>query len=389
MPSRTSRRQRADSTLDPGAPGPATPPESPASGAVGGTPAAIRRPLTNLEIFTGPLVPPLQRLTLFGDVELEETVHEWLQSSARYASVQRAPGPGDMGRDVIGYEQEDVSTSPVDVYQCKAYEHPLRPSDVWVEFAKVCVYTHREAYRVPRKFFFVSTQGVGPKLQRLLEDPAELKRQLIEKWPADCAAQVSDQEEIPLEGDLLAHVEAFDFSVFAYIEPLVLIEGHRNSPYHARRFGGGLQRPRPEPPVPPAVPGASEARYVAQLLEAYEDHLGRPCPAPSALDTEPQLNGHLKRQREAFYRAESLREFERDTLADDSAFHAVKDEVKRGVIDVCEAPHASGYHRVVAVTGQARGLQLTDYVLVSVMHGEDRVGICHILANEDLLTWVP
>lgn len=352
---------------------------------------ATRQPLSNLEILTGLPVPPLQRLTLFNAEELEETVHEWLQGSKplRYAHIQRAPGAGDMGRDVIGYVSEDVTTSAFDVYQCKAYGQVLAPSDVWVEFGKVCVYSHRGAYPVPRRVLFVSTRGIGPKLQRLLADPDDLKRQLIQLWPSKCAGEISDSESIPLAGDLLAYVQAFDFSIFGYVEPLDLIAGHRDTPYHARRFGGGLQRRRPDPQLPPDAPDASEARYIAQLLGAYEDHLGHPCPAPSALDGEPALRGHLARQREAFYRAESLREFERDSLADDSAFESVKDQIERGVIDVCDADHASGYARVVAVTREARHLQPTDYVLIGFMSGEDRVGICHHLANEDRLRWVP
>ena len=143
-------------------------------------------------------------------------------------------------------------------------------------------------------------------------------------------------------------------SIFGYVEPLELIEGHRDTPYHARRFGRRSAAAPSSPPGAPKEPTASEARYLAQLLHPYGDHLGRPCPAPSALDAEPQLRGHLARQREAFYRAESLREFERDTLADDSEFEAVKDEIHRGVIDVCEAPHPSGYQRVVEVTREAR-----------------------------------
>ncbi len=318
-------------------------------------------------------------------------MQEWLQfsKSSPYARVQRAPGAGDMGRDVIGYVDSDVTVSLADVYQCKAYDHRLAPADVWVEFGKVCVYTHRGEYRMPRKVFFVATHGVGPKLHRLLEKPDQIKRHLVEKWSKECATQISKNEMISLEGGLLAHVEAFDFSMFSYVEPLDLIKGHQGTPYHARRFGGGLQQRRPTPPAPPTAPATTEARYLAQLLEAYADHLGHPCPAPSSLDAEPMLRGHLARQRESFYRAESLREFERDTLADDSAFEAVKEQIHRGVIDVCEAEHESGFRRVVEVTREARRFQPTDYVLLGEMHGEDRVGICHHLANEDRLTWVP
>ena len=126
-----------------------------------------------------------------------------LAAVALRAGAARARG-GDMGRDVIGYLADDVSTSPADVYQCKAYGHRLRPSDVWVEFGKVCVYSHRGEYRLPRKFLFVSTHGVGPKLHRLLENPEELKRELIEQWPKECETKISERAAIPLDGDLRA-----------------------------------------------------------------------------------------------------------------------------------------------------------------------------------------
>jgi hypothetical protein len=134
---------------------------------------------------------------------------------------------------------------------------------------------------------------------------------------------------------------------------------------------------------------AQEIPYVAQLLRAYGDHLGRPVSVVQDLDEDAVLRGHFARQREAFFRAESLREFERDTLFDESGFGELKDEIYRGVVDTCDASHDSGYARVVAVTGEARRLQLTRYALVDELHVEDRTGVCHHLANDDLLRWVP
>lgn len=352
---------------------------------------ATQGPLSNAQAFHGPPITPLQRITLYSDEEFETFVQEWAYGSVRrrYAHVAWAPGSGDRGRDVIGYETEDLSRSPFDVYQCKRYDHRLAPSEMWVEFGKVCVYTHRGVYRMPRSYRFVASQGIGPSLLSLLENPEEIRRQLIAEWTDKCARSISSREVIPLEGELLAHVEAFDFSIFGYVEPLTLVEDLRDTAFYSRRFGGGLQRRRPVPPLPPAAVEERENRYVEQLLDAYGDHRGQTFASVDDLDGDAQLRGHFIRQRQAFYRAEALREFERDTTADDSGFADLKEEIYHGVVDTCGAPHTSGYERVVAVTGEARRLQLTSYVLVSAMHVEDRSGICHHLANEDRLIWVP
>lgn len=374
------------------------------SGPAWGDPAAalapipvpsVRGPLTNAEVMQGPPVEPMDRIGLYSDVEFEKFIQEWAYGSmrARYAHVAWAPGSGDRGRDVIGYDSTDLSHSPFDVYQCKRYERPLIPSEMWIEFGKVCVFTFRGArrggYRMPRRYKFVSPQGVGPAMLALLENPQELRRQLIAEWADKCAGKISSREVINLEGELLRHVETFDFSIFGYVEPIALVDDLRGTPFYTRRFGGGLQLRRPVPPAPPAEPAVLEMRYVAQLLRAYSDHLGRPLSAVQDLDEEATLRRHFVRQREAFFRAESLREFERDTLFDDSGFSELKEEIYRGVIDTYEAPHASGYERVIAVTREARQLQLTRYVLVDQLHVEDRTGVCHHLANDDLLHWVP
>ncbi len=352
-------------------------------------------PLTNAQVLQGPAVAPLDRISLYSDVEFEQLIQEWAYGSVlpRYAHVAWAPGSGDRGRDVIGYDTLDLAHSAYDVYQCKHYDHPLAPAEMWVEFGKVCVYTflglQHGGYRMPRRYRFVAPQGVGPALLALLENPAELRRRLIEEWPDKCARSISSQEVFPLEGDLLRHVETFDFSIFGYEEPITLVEQIRGTPFYTRRFGGGLQQRRPAPPTPPAEPTNQETPYVAQLLKAYGEHLGRSITAVQDLDGETPLRQHFGRQREAFFRAESLREFERDTLADDSGFGELKDEIYHGVVDTCEAEHASGYARVIAVTGEARRLQLTRYALVDELHVEDRTGVCHHLANDDLLRWVP
>ncbi len=45
-------------------------------------------------------------------------------------------GPGDRGRDVIGFEH-DTAEDPWDNYQCKQYEKKLEPADIYSEIGKL------------------------------------------------------------------------------------------------------------------------------------------------------------------------------------------------------------------------------------------------------------
>jgi hypothetical protein len=94
------------------------------------------------------------------------------------------------------------------------------------------------------------------------------------------------------------------------------------------------------------------------------------------------------RQRERFYHAEALRNFARDTVPA-GTFDALQEEVYHGVVDTCEDSHANGFDRMRATVMQAAKVAITSSPLASVTKAQDRQGICHQLANEDQLTWVP
>ena len=125
-----------------------------------------------------------------------------------------------------------------------------------------------------------------------------------------------------------------------------------------------------------------------QLLEAYSSHLGRSLTNVEDLTGHMSLRNHFARQRENFYRAEALRQFERDSLPSDAGFESLKSEIHTGVIDVCEGSHADGYACVKATVQAAMALPITSYVLVDHLEIADKAGICHHLANEERLRWV-
>ena len=99
-------------------------------------------------------------------------------------------------------------------------------------------------------------------------------------------------------------------------------------------------------------------------------------------------SSHNSTTRERFYHAESLRNFARDTVPE-GTFDALKDEVYHGVVDVCEGAHPTGFERMRATVTQAAQVAVTSNPLAPATKAQDRQGICHQLANDDRLIWVP
>jgi len=350
-------------------------------------PAAPATVLTAGKVLHGPSIPAQQQIALYSAAQWEDFVQEWAHFCLKklYVHVQRFSGANDRGIDVAGFADAQKLQGAWDNYQCKHYDHALRATDAWPELGKILWHSFNGEYEAPRKYTFVAPRGAGTALAGLLADAAKLKKGLIENWDKHCRHKITQTQEVKLEGKFLSHVQAFDFSIFDAKTAIQLIDDHSKSPCHAARFGGGLPD-RPVPDTPPAEIAPVESRYVAQLLDAYADHTKKPVPQIAALKTWPKLNDHFGRQRVAFYHAESLRVFARDSVPP-GTFESLQDDIYTGVIDTHDANHTDGYERVCAVTKAARDLQITANPLITCAKPQDRDGICHQLANEDRLKW--
>lgn len=328
------------------------------------------------------------RVRTFSPAEWEEFIEEWGTSlGATYKKVRRFGGSGDLGVDIAGFCTDKGFLGDWDNYQCKHYDHPLYPSDVWLEIGKIIYYSHLGEYVPPRHHFFVCPQGIGTTLEKLLNKSEELKKEAAENWDKFCKTGITSTTKVLLTGALLTYFNDFDFSIFTSKSLVELIDWHSATGYHAVRFGGGLP-PRPTPTSPPEIPTPMESRYIRQLLDAYGDYLGSKLEDSTALESHVTLKRDYLRQRERFYNAEALRNFARDTVPE-GTFDALKDEVYHGVVDICESDHASGFERMKATVTQATQIAVTSNPLTPATKTQDRQGICHQLANDDRLTWVP
>lgn len=338
-------------------------------------------------VSNGVPIPKAMRIRTFSPDDWEEFIEEWSTSlSGAYVKVRRFGGSGDLGVDIAGFTSENGFRNVWDNYQCKRYDHPLRPSDIWIEVGKIVYYSFKKKYLPPRRHFFVASQGIGTSLEQLLNEKDTLKAKARENWEKHCAQGITSTGVIPLTGALETYFEAFDFRIFSSKSHVELIDGHSTTGYHSVRFGGGLP-PRPHPDKPPETPAKTESRYIRQLLDAYGEQLGTALNDTVALDTHATIKRDFLRQRERFYHAEALRNFARDTVPE-GTFAALQEEVCHGVIDVCEGHHPDGFERMRATLTQAAALSLTANALSSVTKKQDCQGICHQLANDDRLTWV-
>ncbi len=338
-------------------------------------------------VASGPLVPAMDLMKLFSADQWEAFVLEWADGlRSDYELVEKCGGAGDMGRDVIATVSED-NPDVWDNYQCKHYDHPLRPGDVWLELGKAVYYSHEGEFTFPRKYRFVAPQGAGTTLIKLFKKPEELKAKLIEHWDKHCRNGITSTQEVVLEGDLRDYLEVLDFSVIGYIPAQRLVDDHRQTRWHIARFGAGFPQRGPIPD-PPEQPTENEVVYLEKLFAAYADHKGHPVANVDDLAGAAGLLRHYSRSRKEFYSAESLKGFSRDTLPPGS-YETLQEEVLAGVQDILDGQHDDGYRRVLAVVQAARQLQLTRHALVRRLDVRDRGGICHQLSNDrDDVRWV-
>ncbi|MCY8789786.1 restriction endonuclease [Bacillus inaquosorum] len=356
--------------------------------------------VSNHQLLMGQYIPPIDRLKIISPDEFEEMIEEWIYGYLipRYGKVEkvvRIGGAGDKGRDVIAYRKysKDSTEAVWENYQCKHYNGPLAPSEMWVEFGKLCYYTFIGDYSVPKKYYLVAPQGIGGKLHDLIMKPDELRSELIKNWNKKCLDSITKTKQVPLEGEFKVYTENFDFSIIDSVTPAELIEQYQKTIYFPFRFGGGLQKiPDRQSQVPEEV-SEKELLYIEKLFNAYSDHKKEEINNIDDLKKYPVLRKHFNRQRTYFYQAESLKVFERDTIPNGvGAFNDLKNEVFHGIVDVVYSEYEDGLERLKVTNQEARKLVIEGNILASFINGNDKSGICHHLANEEDLeeeiTWV-
>jgi hypothetical protein len=316
------------------------------------------------------------------DDELEAFVREWAEHKKDYIEVQRFTGPGDMGRDVVGYFTAHRHEGPWDNYQCKQYGR-TRPTALGLaELGKILYYSHHGEFTVPTACFFVAPRGINRNLRRYISKPSELKATILDKWDDYCARTIIEGQTIGLTSELTDHITAWDPSSVKSVSLDQILTDPAAKPVLASWFGVD-PGPAPLGVVPDDIE-EHEMPYIQQLLDAYGE---REC---STIDKDGAQahtthGPHLRMQRERFFDADAFARFYRDnTMQGD--IDILRHDMRHGIAEAHAADHADSLRRIDAVMIQAAAVSpsgaLARHARVPV-----RQGICHHLANEGILRW--
>lgn len=343
-------------------------------------------PMVTPPTLTGPSFTPQQILYFYSPDQWENFIREWATGLATaYDQIKRLGGSNDHGVDVAAFKTAHGFEGTWDCFQGKHYADALKPSDAYPEMLKVFLAVINAHYQLPDAYYFLAPKGCGATLDRLLSKPSDLRQKFLAELQKDkgCAATL----EANMRGKVRALAEKTDFSMFRSVQLSDALETHRGTPYYVARFGGPLPaRPPVEPPPDEFAEG--EARYVAQLVDVYNEQVLSEQITQASVSDHATYGEHFKRQRISFYSAEALYMHARDSVPK-GTYEALQKDLHSGVVEVAEAEHANGMDRLREVLTAATRVQLDGHAaLLSVSRMDDRKGICHQLANEDRLTWV-
>ena len=350
---------------------------------------SLSKPKIDIENFAmGVNIPPINQVKMMDEDSFEHFTVEWLYSCKknRYASIKKIGGAGDRGRDVIGYYNNET----VDYYQCKHYASALKPTDYYIELGKLCYFTFSKEYAIPKNYYIVASNDIGPKLNKLIENPDELRRELKRNWNCYCKNAITKTKEIVLNGVFERYVDSFDFSIIHHCPIQSVIDDHIRTIYGKIRFGG-VSAKIPDKIVPPKTLHSDELIYVTELLKAYVEALGIDELSIDILEKYSKYNQNFERQRKDYYSAETIRRFVRDVFTDSKQFEVLKDETFDGIIEVHEAEYSNGFERLNAVVKHASTVSTDKSLLSSKLHcigNSEKKGVCHILVNDRRLKWV-
>jgi hypothetical protein len=327
------------------------------------------------------------RLQEIDDNELEEFVESWLGRKAkRYHDVVRIGAANDKGRDVIGFLTDRRHEGPWELYQCKrkTRNSKLGTPEAMSELGKLFYHYVEGTYAtLPVAYVFVSPRGVVGPLQDLIFNPSRLGPHLISRWDTDCANHITSHP-VPLSPAICAAVEGFDFARVSYLAAPQIVKDPDAAPALSKLLGL-IPEEAPHGEAPPDIQ-PEELVYIDQLRQIYEEVAGKVFATADEVLADPDQGERLRLQRTRFFEAAAFTRFHRDNTAPGTV-ETFRDDVYHGVIEVYSGSHASRFERVQAVMKHAGVLQVA--LLGRASRIPVRQGICHHLANERRLRWMP
>ncbi len=323
---------------------------------------------------------PYERIKSYDDNEYELFIREWVVSLNDRFQVRGFGGAGDKGRDVVAKDAQGKFY----YYQCKHYDHPLTPSDVYSEFGKLVYYTFVGEIPLPCEYYLLASQDIGVKLSDLIDNPQKINKALLDNWQTHCQTRICSTP-IPLTSELKKYIEDFDFGIIKTKTMMEVVAEHKKTAFHAFRFGGGLTVNRNRPISVPQSTQEIETNYIKKILLAIAEKERKESLSLSEVEESfPQYLASIKMQRERFFSAENLKLFTKEHLLTDEYFIDLCNDIFDSIYDYTEQTFSDGYERMSTVLSEVAKVDLHHNLLVKydLVNPRDRQGVCHHLANE-------
>jgi hypothetical protein len=340
-------------------------------------------PAEHVQYINMTLKHPERHILVMLPDELEKFAREWALLKKGYFGVERFSGPGDMGRDVVGYLTKAKHEGEWHNYQCKQYGKAVPLASGLGELGKILHFAHEGHFTAPTKYFFVAPKGVVRPLREYISKPSQLKKVLLDKWDDYCAKTITKKKVVALTPSLETFIGGWNFSCVSVISVDDMLDDPAGKIIMAKRF-----KENPDPAPKGVVPVDLEDRempYVRQLLDAYGERDSCAYASHGAVKTHDDHGPHLTMQRERFFDADAFTRFYRDNTMSEE-IDELRDDIFHGVADVHGANHDDSLSRANAVMSQAATLHpsgvLSRHARVPV-----KQGICHHFANEGKLKW--
>jgi hypothetical protein len=337
-------------------------------------------------------IQPLERLALFDDSEFERFTLEWAfgylaAKEPGVVEVQQRGGAGDKGRDVIAwFDPSTVPNRRWHLYQCKHYGAAIGPGVAAGEMAKVIFYTFSGDYSCPEKYCFITHKGVTSGLQDLVDNPENFREFITANWDKYCRNAIG-KKPVDLTAELLDYINNFPFNIVSVKQPHEILEEHKKTRYHLTVFGAPLIE-RPKPPEPPSQVMPGENGYVNQLFEVISSEMdGVKVEKIDDFAKNERFWRIFDRARIMFYCAEGLKELARDQMASEEIFKDLLNEFCQGLYYWYSEDSLSGLQRLINTIKASQQLDLGAHALAPHVIASDREGMCHQLANEQLVKW--
>jgi len=324
----------------------------------------------------------IRNIAAMKDDQLELFVDDWIaRKKAFYVETEVWAGPGDKGRDVVGYLTTQRLDGAWHLFQCKQLKSTLRLPDAIKELGKIFHHVAQGHYGLPEAYYFVAPRGVARPVQELVASPTKFKAAMLEKWDEYCASRLVENDLVPLSPKIASLIQKFNFGQVHTLDVRRMLKDEHILSVLVKWFN---HDPGAAPKgTTPIEIDDEELPYLRQLFDAYGEKAGTTF-ADMTMVLEHGIHGeHLRRQRTRYYDAASFKRYYRDNTPADY-LDTLEDEVFHGIIEVHERSYPDTLTRIDEVMSRAANVQpsgvLARYARVPV-----RQGLCHHFANAGLL----